>query len=420
MNVLLVGNGGREHALAWKLSQSPALAKLVIAPGNPGTAELGHNVAVAADDVAGLVALARREAIELVVVGPEVALAAGLADALQQAGIPCFGPSRAAARIESSKAWSKQFMQRVGVPTCPFKVFERAADALAFVEQESWEQWRVVKLDGLAAGKGVVVATSKSELHDAIRSLPVGGQKVILEAPLTGEEVSLLAFCDGTRAVPLLPAQDHKRRDDGDRGPNTGGMGAYAPLPQIEPWFVAEIQRRVFEPTLRAMAAEGTPFVGVLYAGIMLTGEGPQVLEFNARFGDPETQVLLPLLDADLLEIMLACVTGRLHPSMVRFAPGAALGVVLAAEHYPAQPRVGDAISIPALPQEVLVFQAGTGRRDGQLVTAGGRVLTVVGQGPSLQEARERAYSAADRIQFAGKQLRRDIGWRAFEQRNGA
>ncbi len=414
MNVLVVGGGGREHALAWKLRQSARLGELWIAPGNPGTAALGRGVALAADDVAGLTAFARDERIDLVVVGPEAALAAGLADALAAAGIACFGPTAAAARIESSKAFSKELMRAAGVPTGDFAVFERASAAAAWLASHDWRRWRVAKQDGLAAGKGVVVAATERELRDTLAGWDRGGQPVLLEAPLAGEEISVLALCDGTTARLLVPAQDHKRLRDGDTGPNTGGMGAYAPVAHVDPALVAALEHTVFVPTLRELARRGTPFVGVLYAGIMLTDAGPQVLEFNARFGDPETQALLPLLDADLLELLLAAVRGELAAHELRWHSGAAVGVVLAAAGYPATPRAGDPIALPADPS-ALIFQAGTAERDGQLVTAGGRVLTVVGRGATLQAARDQAYAAATEITFDGQQLRHDIARRGLE-----
>ena len=417
MNVLLIGSGGREHALAWKLRQSPLLAHLTIAPGNPGTAQLGRNVPVAVDDVPALVALARHSQIDLVVVGPEVALAAGIADALAAVGIACFGPTQAAARIETSKAWSKTLMQQAGVPTGPFQVFADVAAAHAWVEREGWEQWRVVKYDGLAAGKGVIVAQSADEVHAAIDMLGKDGGNLLLEQPLEGEEISLLALCDGERAALLLPAQDHKRLLDGDHGPNTGGMGAYAPHPRCGPALLADLHRRVFVPTLQALRDAGTPFVGVLYAGVMLTADGPQVLEFNARWGDPETQALLPLLQSDLLGLMHRCTQGRLDPTMVRWQPGAACCVVLAAADYPAAPRRGDAIAPWEHTPNVTIFHAGTALVNGALVTAGGRILNVVGRGADMRQARTRAYAAAAAIDFPGKQMRTDIGARAIDPR---
>ena len=413
MRVLLVGNGGREHALAWRLHQSPAIGSLTIAPGNPGTSMLGRNVAVAADDVPGLVDLARRERIDLVVVGPEVALAAGIADALAASGIPCFGPTTTAATIESSKRAAKMLMIDAGIPTAQHRAFESADAALRFVAGEDWTAWRVVKADGLHAGKGVIVAETRSELEAAIDELGRGGEPLVLEEPLQGQEVSLLAFSDGTRAAYMPLAQDHKRIGEQDRGPNTGGMGAYAPVP-LDPTLSAELGRRVIDPALAALAARGTPFVGVLYAGLMLTANGPRVIEYNARWGDPETQALLPLLETDLLAIMCDCVAGRLQPDRIRWRRGSALGVVLAAADYPGTPRRGDPITLPDVPAHTLIFHAGTAVRDGALVTAGGRVLTVVGTGDTLEDAHTRAYACAEQIHFDGRQMRRDIGWRAL------
>lgn len=410
MKVLLVGGGGREHALAWKLSQSALLGELLIAPGNPGTAEFGRNVAVGAENVPELVALAVRERVDLVVVGPEGPLATGIADALAQAGITCFGPTRAAAAIESSKALAKSLMVEAGVPSAQHRVFASPAEALRFLEGEDWAAWRVAKADGLHAGKGVVVAESPAELRAAIANLGTSGEQLILEEPLDGEEISLLAFADG-RTVAVMPAaQDHKRLGDGDRGPNTGGMGAYAPVTHVDATMVAGLGRQVITPVIDALAARGTPFTGVLYAGLMLTQAGPRVLEYNCRWGDPEAQALLPLLDADLLRIMESCVAGRLRPELVRWRAGAALGVVLAAANYPGPPRRGDPIMLPEASEGVRLFHAGTALHDGVLVTAGGRVLTVVGEGDSLEEARAHAYAYAEAVQFDGKQMRRDIG----------
>lgn len=415
MKVLLVGSGGREHALAWKLSQSRKLGELLIAPGNPGTASFGRNVPVSAEDVDGLVGLARGERVDLVVVGPEAPLAAGLADALGQAGIACFGPTRAAARIEASKALAKTLMREAGIPTAQARAFNSSASALEFLENERWERWRVVKADGLHAGKGVVVAQSEGELRGAIERLGAGGT-LLLEEPLDGEEISLLAFSDGQRVAVMPPAQDHKRLGDGDGGPNTGGMGAYAPVAPVAAQ-AQDLAQLVIEPAIAALAAHGTPFAGVLYAGLMLTSTGPRVIEYNARWGDPEAQALLPLLDSDLLEIVASCAAGRLQPETVRWRTGAALGVVLAAANYPGTPRRGDPISLPPTEDGVHIFHAGTALEDGRLVTAGGRVLTVVGEGATLEEARDRAYAAAKTVHFAGKQMRADIGWRALGSR---
>lgn len=412
MKILLVGSGGREHALAWKLSSSPRLRELLIAPGNPGTAQFGRNVAVVVDDVAGLARLARDERVDLVVVGAEAPLAAGLADALQQAGIACFGPSKAAAAIESSKSIAKSLMAAAGIPSARHRTFESAGAALEFLDGVDWQAWRVAKADGLHAGKGVVVADSEAELRAAIKRLSAPGELLVLEEPLDGDEISLLAFSDGRQIAVMPPAQDHKRLRDGDCGPNTGGMGAYAPVP-----WVADLQAlaaQVIAPAIASLTERGTPFVGVLFAGLMLTPRGPRVLEFNARWGDPEAQALLPLLDTDLVEIMESCVAGRLDPAAIRWKALSTLGVVLAAANYPDSPRRGDLITLPELPDDVYVFHAGTALRDGRLVSAGGRVLTVVGEGATLAEAREHAYQCADAISFDGKQMRRDIGWRAL------
>jgi phosphoribosylamine--glycine ligase len=417
MKILLVGNGGREHALAWKLSRSRRFGELLVAPGNPGTAEIGRNVPVGAEDIDGLMALARDERVDLVVVGPEVPLAGGLADRLHDKGVACFGPTRAATEIESSKAQAKALMAEVGIPAARSRVFPSSEAALRFLGGEDWSSWRVVKADGLHAGKGVVVAETEAELRTAIVRLGAA-ERLLLEEPLDGEEISLLAFSDGHRIAVMPPAQDHKRIGDGDRGPNTGGMGAYAPVASAAD-RVDELAGTVVEPIIAALAARGTPFTGVLFAGLMLTSRGPRVLEYNARWGDPEAQALLPLLDADLIEIMEDCIAGRLRPETVRWRAGAALGVVLAAAGYPGTPRRGDPISLPAVEDGVYLFHAGTALRDGELVTAGGRVLTVVGEGPSLEVARERAYACAGRIHFAGKQMRHDIGWRSLGTASG-
>lgn len=420
MKILLVGGGGREHALAWKLHQSPHTAELVIAPGNAGTALLGRNVRVKADDIAGQVALAQAEQPDLVVVAPDNPLALGLVDRLQAIGLRAFGPTAAAARIEASKAVAKDVMQRAGIPTARFLIAEEYAAAERWVREQ--QRPFVVKADGLALGKGVIVAETVQETLDALRQMlderafGAAGARVVLEERLYGPEISFLGFADGRTVVPMVPSQDHKRLSDGDRGPNTGGMGAYAPVPMVDAVLVDQIQRTVMQPAIDMLAEMGTPFVGVLYAGLMLTEAGPRVLEFNARFGDPETQVLLPLLDGDLVEIMLACVEGQLTPDLVRWRDNAALGVVLAADGYPAQPRSGDLIDLPPqLADDQLIFHAGTATRDGQVITAGGRVLTAVGLGATLAQAHDRAYALVDQIMFAGQHARRDIGWRALE-----
>jgi phosphoribosylamine--glycine ligase len=419
MKILLVGGGGREHALAWKIRQSARVTDLIIAPGNAGTATLGRNVAVKADDIAGQVALAQAEQPDLVVVAPDNPLALGLVDRLQEVGLRAFGPTAAAARIEASKALAKEVMARAGIPTAAFKIVDDYVAAEQFVREQ--DRPFVVKADGLALGKGVIIAESVEETLAALRSMMqeqtfgAAGTRVVLEERLRGEEVSFLAFADGHTVVPMLASQDHKRLLDDDRGPNTGGMGAYAPVPAVDQAMIAQITEQVLQPTIDTLAAMGMPFAGVLYAGLMLTENGPKVLEFNARFGDPETQVLLPLLESDLIEIMLACVEGRLTPDLVRWRDGAALGVVLAAEGYPAQPRTGDPISLPADQPDTLIFHAGTALRDDQVVTSGGRVLAAVGLGATLAEAHARAYALAERITFPGSQLRRDIGRRGLQ-----
>jgi phosphoribosylamine--glycine ligase len=418
MNVLLIGSGGREHALAWKLAQSPLLDTLFITPGNPGTAQIGRNVPIDALNIPMVIEVAQRERIGLVVVGPEAPLAAGLANACLRAGIPVFGPTAAAARIESSKAFAKRLMIDARIPTAEARIFDDPDAAVAFV-RSSGRVW-VVKADGLAAGKGVIVPETVSETVDAIRLLGAtrAGALLLLEERLSGPEVSLIALCDGERALPLLPAQDHKRLRDGDAGPNTGGMGAYAPAPHLTSSDIAELTALIILPALRALAAAGSPFRGALYAGLMLTEHGPRVLEFNARFGDPEAQAILPLLQGDLLAALLTCAgQGRLHDDMVHWSSDAAACVVLAAEGYPDTPQRGDVISgIDAVTDpHVCIFHAGTAWENNQLVTAGGRVLGVTGIGASLREALTRAYAAIDLIHFRGMHYRHDIGARAIQ-----
>jgi phosphoribosylamine---glycine ligase len=419
---LIVGSGGREHALAWKVAASPLLGQLFVAPGNAGTAALAENVPLAADDVPGLTAWAVAHAIDLVIVGPEVALAAGLADALRAAGVPVFGPSQAAAEIESSKAFAKDFMRRHGLPTAAYATFTDFYDAIGHLLGVDFEQGGVViKASGLAAGKGVIVPDCADDAEAALRDIMLdhafgaAGDLVVIEERLSGEEVSLLAFSDGVTVRPMLPAQDHKRLGDGDLGPNTGGMGAYAPAPVCPPEMVAALTREVLVPAIAGLATEGRPFVGVLYAGFMLTATGPKLLEFNCRFGDPETQALLPLLDSDLLEIALACTQGRLAEVDVRWKAGSAACVVMAAPGYPGAYPQGLPITGLAGPfEQAAVFHAGTRLNAGQVVTAGGRVLGVTGWGDDLPTALQHAYAAVDAIHFDGAQFRRDIGGRAL------
>lgn len=422
MKVLIVGGGGREHALAWKAIQSRHIDELHAAPGNPGIGRFAWcHPDVEATDVAGQVDLARRLGIDLVIVGPEAPLAAGLVDALTAAGIPAFGPTAAAARIEASKAYAKEVMTAAGVPTAAYADFTDYQQALAYIEARPGPV--VIKADGLAAGKGVQVCADLDEARAALRAAMVegafdqAGSRVIIEEVLEGQEVSVLAFSDGRTVKQMVAAQDHKRAGEGDTGPNTGGMGAYAPVPAYTADMAEAVQRRILEPTIAELARRGTPFVGCLFAGLMLTADGPKVIEFNARFGDPETQAVLPLLENDLLEVIQACLEARLHQVELRFRPGAAVNVVLASAGYPGKYVKGLPISglVEADQVGVTVFHAGTAfNEEGQVVTAGGRVLGVMATGPTLRDALAMAYAGVDQIQFEGKTYRRDIGWRAL------
>lgn len=418
MRVLLVGNGGREHALAWKLSKSPLLGLLEWAPGNGGAELPVRVVPIASDDVQGLLAHARATRPGLVVVGPEVPLSLGFADALIAEGVPVFGPVQAAARLESSKRFAKEFFLRHNIPTAQHWSFTDGPAALEWVAAYRGEYPLVVKADGLAAGKGVLICETQAQAKEAVEQIMVrrefggAGETVVIEEFLRGEEASLLAFCDGERAVLMPPARDHKRAFDGDKGPNTGGMGAFCPSPSVDVALQRQVLETVMLPTLRGMAAEGSPFRGVLYAGLMLTEQGPKVLEFNCRFGDPETQVVLPRLDCDLLPILLACAKGRLDEVEVTWARGSCATVVLCSKGYPGDYPKG--LEIRGLEEAgaepgVVVFHAGT-RRDGdRVLTAGGRVLNVTAFGTTLAQARERAYAAAAKIRFDGMQFRNDI-----------
>ena len=412
----MLGSGGREHALAWRLSQSPRLTGLWCAPGNPGTAALAQNVPVKAEEPSEVVALAQRLGIELVVVGPEAPLVKGVTDALVAAGIPVFGPTAAAAELEGSKAFAKEVMQQAGIPTAASRVFDSAAEAEAYARQGGRV---VVKADGLAAGKGVVVARDAAEAVAGVRAVSAmgaAGARLVLEEFLEGEEVSVIALCDGERYALLPPAQDHKRVGENDTGPNTGGMGAYAPAPFLDAAGLEKVGAEVIGPCLAEMRRRGKPFKGALFAGLMLTPQGIRVLEFNCRFGDPETQVLMMQLDEDLLPLLHACAGGTLSKRPLKLSAGAAVGVVLAAEHYPATPKQGDAIALPvSLPEGTQVFHAGTRQDGGALVTSGGRVMTVCGRGADLAEARARAYAAVAQISFRGMHFRRDIGARGLK-----
>ena len=393
MKVLLVGSGGREHALAWKLSQAPALTELHAAPGNPGIASLGSCHPVHAEDGEGLLALARALDIDLVVVGPEAPLVAGVADQLRHAGIAVFGPSAAAARIEGSKQFAKDVMQAAGVPT---------AETLAVARPPC-----VLKADGLAAGKGVVICRTRPELEAGLHAVAAFGDTIVIEELLEGEEVSVFALCDGTRAVPLPAAQDFKRVGEHDTGPNTGGMGSYSPVATDSD----EILELVHRPVIDELAARGAPFIGVLYAGLMLTEDGARVLEFNCRFGDPETQSVLPRVEGDILGALAAAAAGNLARTDLSTSDDAAVTVVLTAGEYPAQGDTGSAIDGIGAAEETgaLVFHAGTALRGERLVTNGGRILNVTALGPSVADARDRAYAAVDKISFGGMRYRRDI-----------
>ena len=421
MRVLVIGSGGREHALCWKLAASPLLTKLWCAPGNPGTAEHAENIPIGVLDIADLVRFAQENDVDLVVPGPEAPLVAGLADAMGLAGIACCGPSAAAARLEGSKSFTKEIADAAGIPPALWEQFTDAAAARDFVRRRGAPI--VVKADGLAAGKGVVVAASVEEAEAAIAefmergSLGESGRTVVIEECLVGEEVSVFALCDGTTALPLGSAQDHKRVGDGDTGPNTGGMGAYSPPPALSPALEQAVMNRVIQPALDEMARQGTPFRGILFAGLMLTAEGPKLIEFNVRFGDPECQVILARLMDDLLPALQAVCDGELRTISLRFRPSHALGVVMAAKGYPgsyAKHTPINGLARAAATPNVTVFHAGTDLRDGQLVSAGGRVLTLVGTAPSLQQARDAAYAAVDAVEWPEGFCRRDIGWRAL------
>ncbi len=423
MNILLVGSGGREHALAWKIAQSPLCKRLICAPGNPGIAAHAELAPIKADDAQALAALAREMKADLVVVGPEVALAAGLADRLAAAGIPCFGPTAKAAQLETSKAFSKAFMERHDIPTAGYGVYDRVRDA-----REALAVFRppyVIKADGLAAGKGVAISPDKPDAEAEIERMLGGrfgqaGARVVIEEFMDGEEGSLFALCDGQRAVLFGGAQDHKRVFDGDMGPNTGGMGAYSPAPVFDEALVVAAERDVVQPTMAAMAAEGHPYRGVLYVGLMATADGPKVVEYNARFGDPECQVLMMRMAGDIVPYLLACARGDVSRlASPAFKPQTVICVVMAAKGYPDSPLEGSIIrgAEQDFGPHVQVFHAGTRRRDdGLLVAAGGRVLNVCAEGDDIAQARERAYAAVRKIDWPGGFCRSDIGWRALDR----
>ncbi|MFC3716604.1 phosphoribosylamine--glycine ligase [Luteimonas soli] len=434
MKILVIGAGGREHALAWKLAQSPRVDEVIVAPGNAGTATEGkcRNADVAATDLDGLLALARDEGVALTVVGPEGPLVAGIVDRFRAEGLRIFGPTAAAAQLEGSKAFAKDFLARHGIPTAHYAVHTQLDDALAYVRDKcarASDQRIVIKADGLAAGKGVIVAMTLAEAEAAVTDMLAGnafgeaGARVVVEEFLDGEEASFIAMVDGRFALPMATSQDHKRVGDGDTGPNTGGMGAYSPAPVVTPEVEERILREVIAPTVRGMAADGAPFTGFLYAGLMIDKAGaPKVIEFNVRFGDPETQPIMMRLRSDLLEHIEHAIDGHLDRSRALWDPRPALGVVMAAEGYPGKPRTGNMINTWDVPDvdDTKVFHAST-RLDGdRVVTAGGRVLCVCALGDTVADAQQRAYAEVAGISWPGEFHRHDIGWRAIERERGS
>ena len=418
MRILVIGSGGREHALAWAIARSPKCEKLFVAPGNGGTETVAENVALDITDHAAIIRFATANAVDFVVIGPDAPAVAGLGDDVRAAGILCFGPSKAAAQLEGSKSFTKALCDEAGVPTAAYGRFDNEADALAYVRAHGAPI--VIKADGLAAGKGVTVATTQPEAEDAVHDCFSGafgaaGSTVVIEEYLEGEEASIFALCDGTDVVLLPSAQDHKQVWDGDRGPNTGGMGAYSPAPVMTPEMTARVRDEIILPSVRRMAERGTPFTGVLFAGIMVTAGGPKLIEYNVRFGDPECQVLLLRLRSDLLELLLATAEGRLGALTPEFTDEVALTVVVATRGYPVHvPRGSEIRGAEGLDgPELKVFHAGTLRRGGKLLANGGRVLNVTALGRTVAEAQARAYAAVDRIDWPEGFCRRDIGWRA-------
>ncbi len=427
IKVLVVGGGGREHALAWKCAQSPRVAEVLVAPGNAGTARENkvRNVAIDATQIDALADLAAHEGVAFTIVGPEAPLVAGIVDVFAARGLPCFGPRKAPAQLEGSKSFTKAFLARHNIPTAGYRRFTREdfdRDWLAAQRAPI-----VVKASGLAAGKGVVIAQTAAEAVEAAESMLNGrfgaaGEEIVIEEFLEGEEASFIVMCDGTHALPMASSQDHKRIGDGDTGPNTGGMGAYSPAPVVTPSVHARIMSEIIEPTLKGLAAEGMPFTGFLYAGLMIDAAGsPRVIEYNVRFGDPETQPVMARLRSDLTVLVEAALAGQLDQVKAEWDPRAALGVVMAARGYPDEPRKGDVVEgldrIGALPGKL--FHAGTTTRDGKVVTAGGRVFCAVGLGGTVQAAQREAYALVDAVRFEGVQVRRDIGYRAIAREQG-
>lgn len=422
MRILVVGKGGREHAICWKLSFSNEVSKIYAAPGNAGIAELAEVVNIGTDDLKSLAEFAMNNSIDLTVVGPESPLTLGIVDEFESRGLRIFGPSKKASVIEGSKAFAKDFMQRYHIPTASFKIFSEHFEALDFVKSAGYPL--VVKADGLAAGKGAIICQSSDDACNAVEKLMVqkmfgsAGMKLVIEEYLEGEEVTLMAFTDGKNIVPMVPSQDHKRVFDGDRGPNTGGMGAYAPAPLIDQKMMKTVNDLILEPTIRGLAAEGRTYRGVLYVGLMITDRGPKVLEYNCRFGDPETQAVLPLLETDLAAIFADIAEGFIHPDDVKWSDKAAACIVLASGGYPENYQSGFPINgLENIKKgEGLVFHAGTVAKDGKFYTAGGRVLGVTGIGQNLKEALHNAYRCVDKISFEGMHYRKDIGWRAHNR----
>ena len=420
MKVLVVGSGGREHALCWKIAQRPG-TEVYVAPGNIGMVDVATLVNIKVDDIAGLVDFAKAEGIDLTVVGPELPLTLGIVDAFQEAGLACFGPNKAAAKLEGSKAFSKELMKKYGIPTAAFDTFTDVDKAKAFVDEIGVPC--VVKADGLAAGKGVIICMTREEADKAIEDMLTdhafgdASATIVIEEYMVGPEVSVLAFADGKTVLPMVSAQDHKRIFDGDKGPNTGGMGAYSPAPVYTEALSAEVNKTIIEPTIAAMAAEGTPFTGILYTGLMLTEKGPRVLEYNVRFGDPETQPIMVRMKSDIVELFQACVDGKLDEATLEWHDEAAVCVIRASGGYPASSEKGLPIhgldDIAA--EEAIVFHSGTAEKDGEIVTNGGRVLGVTAKDATIKGAIDKAYAAVEKINFDHMQFRRDIGARALQ-----
>lgn len=420
MKVLVVGSGGREHALCWKIAQRPD-TEVYVAPGNIGMVDVATLVNIKVDDIAGLVDFAKAEGIDLTVVGPELPLTLGIVDAFQDAGLACFGPNKAAAKLEGSKAFSKELMKKYGIPTAAFDTFTDVEKAKAFVDEIGVPC--VVKADGLAAGKGVIICMTREEADKAIDDMLTdhafgdASATIVIEEYMVGPEVSVLAFADGKSVLPMVSAQDHKRIFDGDKGPNTGGMGAYSPAPVYTEALSAEVNKTIIEPTIAAMAAEGTPFTGILYTGLMLTEKGPRVLEYNVRFGDPETQPIMVRMKSDIVALFQACVDGKLDEATLEWHDEAAVCVIMASGGYPASSEKGVPIhgldDIAA--EEAIVFHSGTAEKDGEIVTNGGRVLGVTAKDATIKGAIDKAYAAVEKINFDHMQFRRDIGARALQ-----